>query len=238
MEGTELKRSDTSQDQLLLFLSTTSSFCVLFGKLSSYSPLPWYDRFPADPSALGSETPVPGSLTPSPPISTFKSDVSHWLTGHSSTLSVFICPSPLRRMLREGWDVYFKSGISRACRPVGQSVFRKFPVGWWPQRWEVEVIEKLLPARGLGSLVPDTRCKRDTRAWIPNSIPLSTCIHSTSWRRVILDPPQLAGGRLQRRRSSTCSDERTEGSRRSRFLPQFIFNKKLREESGEKAKSV
>lgn len=189
MEGTELKRSDTSQAQLLLFLSATSSSCVLFGKLPSYSPLPWYNWFQLTLLPWALRTPVPGSLTPSPPISTFKSDVSHWLTGHSSTLSVFICPSPVRRMLREGWDVYFKSGIRRACRPVGQSVFRKFPVGWWPQRWEVEVIEKLVPARGLWSLVPDTRCKRDMRAWITNSVALSTCTHSTSWRRVILDPP-------------------------------------------------
>lgn len=187
MEGTELKRSDTGQAQLLLFLSATSSFCVLFGKVPCSlwkSPLllspPLVRLIPADPSALGSETPVPGSLTPSPPISMFKSDVSYWLTGHSSTLSVFICPSPVRRMLREGWDVYFKSGISRVCRPVGQSVFRKFPVGWGPQGWEVEVIDKLVPARGLWSLVPDTRCKRDTRAWITNSIALSTCTHSTS----------------------------------------------------------
>lgn len=175
--------------------------CSLWKTPFLLSP-PLVQPIPVDPSTLGSETPIPESLTHFSTyfhIQVWCLILTYWLqfTPVSFHLSITL-EMYVQSMMGVSKCVYFKSGISRACRLVGRSVFRKLPIGWWPQGWEVEVIDKLVPSVGLWSLVPDTRYKRDMRAWIPNSVTLSTCLHSTSWIWVILNPPQLAGGRLER----------------------------------------
>lgn len=195
------------KDQTQVKLNFCSSFPLpLLAVFSLENPFllspPLVQPIPADPSTLGSETPIPESLTHFSTyfhIKVWCLILTYWLQFNpvsfhlSITLEMYV-----QSMMGVSKYVYFKSGVSRACRLVGRSVFRKLPIGWWPQGWEVEVIDKLVPAVGLWSLVPDTRYKRDMRAWIPNSVTLSTCLHSTSWIWVILNPPQLAGGRLER----------------------------------------
>lgn len=97
--GTAVESSDKRQAQhLLLFFSTASNCCILFGKRLHYD-LAWGSWFWL--------TLLPWVLwhlfqeawPNSPTTSMLKSDVSYWIISYRSTLYLFIYPSPLRHML-------------------------------------------------------------------------------------------------------------------------------------------